>query len=161
MKRHGGRLKRIMKKPDVIMGDVKEQISVLTQRTAQLNALRDELSDLYFSLEEVLQDLGLGVSAWYVAGRCAVGYSRLGGRWRIIIQDRHDKSDIKDWDQWPCNEAPTYLRIDAVSWLPMLLETMVVRSDEMILKCEKAVTKIKKVLETARTATTTPTTPGP
>jgi hypothetical protein len=123
--------------------DLKQHLEKLRANAGVLNAHRDTLNLRVAELETELSKIRLGVSAWYPVGRYAIGYTnRIKGRsnhWQIVLRDTLEEGTTKkEWQEWPFNEAPTHLRIAGVAWLPDLLETLLKRADEMVVKVRTA-----------------------
>lgn len=128
----------------------------LTATATKLNAVSDELARPISVIDEALQKLNLGVSAWVkVAGEFdhdtgefwdhSVGYDKVSRRWGIAIRTRSGNEFLQQGhvEEWRFNDAPRSNRLEALDQLPELLEELVkVASDTAdALKNKLATTK--------------------
>lgn len=112
--------------------------------TAQnLNLVSANLTAVIQSLEKRLAETNLGVSAWYGPpnSRHLVGYGKMKNRWGLQIRETNKSEKPEDWETWPYAEAPRYLRVDCVAWLPELFNLLKQRAAEMADKIERATSK--------------------
>jgi hypothetical protein len=110
--------------------------SQLSSVAADLNAVSDELGKSISDIDGALKKLNLGIAAWvpiqsgeedYSFWSRDVGYAKVGGKWGISL--RKVDGDYTDPDraaveEWPFNEAPRALRLEAIDKIPALLETL-------------------------------------
>ena len=101
-----------------------------------LNAASDELGKAISLLDAALKKLNLGISAWvqlsgnengdYWWSR-DLGYTKIGDKWGVAL--RKAKGNYQDPDNdsdelWLFNEAPRWMRTEAVGKIPDLLEAL-------------------------------------
>jgi hypothetical protein len=106
---------------------------------AQLNAASDELARAIAPIDAALKKLNIGVTVWhqYVGseeqngdywGR-RIGYAKIGGKWgvslSIVSGNVQYTPDDDDPEEWLYNDAPRWMRIEAVDHIPSLLEKLV------------------------------------
>lgn len=122
---------------------VAERISAafpkLRAAAKELNTASDELAKAIAPIEKILQPLSLGVTTWaQISGNEEldgqywsrdVGYTKIAGEWRIAVRTTsgHHNFDHHDETEWAFNDAPRWMRIEAVTKLPDLLEQLVER----------------------------------
>jgi len=111
----------------------------LTKAAAALNSASDDLADAIGPLDAAFKTLNLGVTAWHeFAGdedregdfwSHHVGYAKVEGKWGLAISvvsgNRSDTPDDYDEQEWLFNDAPRWMRVNAIDHIPALLETLV------------------------------------
>ena len=115
---------------------VNELLPSLTATAANLNEASKKLSAMINRIDDALQRLNLGVTAWVkVRGGDDpsngfywsedLGYSRTGRKWGLVLKkgegNYQDHPDSDNYEYWPFNEAPRSLRISATTKIPDLL----------------------------------------
>jgi hypothetical protein len=130
----------------------------LTQAATSINQASDELGDAISILDAALKNLNLGVPAWVQLSGSQhqggsywsrdIGYTKIGSKWGIALRTAsgHDAFDDENEETWLFNEAPRWLRIEAVGMIPNLLEALVKRTAETTEKIKK---KTAQALELA------------
>jgi hypothetical protein len=117
---------------------VQDSYKRLTAAATNLNVASDELGKAIAVLEVALQRLNLGVSAWVrLSGwesenhfdwwSREVGYTKLRDKWGIALRKMSGNLNFPDDDsveQWMFNEAPRWMRAEAVGKIPDLLEAL-------------------------------------
>jgi hypothetical protein len=117
----------------------------LADSSARLNSGSDELAKAIGPIDAALKKLNLGVPAWYDYrgsqdpdpdgnySYCSVGYAKVGGKWGLALSagsgsayDERDNSET-----WLFNDAPRSMRIEALDYIPDLLEQLVKASNEV------------------------------
>jgi hypothetical protein len=123
---------------------VKTSYKQLSAAAINLNSSSDELSEAIAVWDAALKKLNLGLSAWVTLSGSDndangnwwsrdVGYARVGNKWGIALrtQDGNDYSDeAPDVDEWLFNDAPRWMRIEAVGKLPDLLEALLKQAED-------------------------------
>jgi hypothetical protein len=101
-----------------------------------------ELGEIICILEASLGQLNIGVSAWQKVAvhesrdgsywTRDVGYTQVGTSWAIALRrtSGNEFSDQHDEEVWRFNDAPYWMRIEGVSKIPELFETLIARVDE-------------------------------
>lgn len=130
----------------------------LSTAAVDLNAASDEFGKDVSLWDAALQKLNLGVSAWVeLSGgvqenlwwdRC-VGYAKLKNWWDLVLRTRHGEYTAPDEDSeeiWAFNEAPRWMRIEAVGQLPDLLEALLKQAEATT---EKIKSKTQQAYELA------------
>ena len=132
----------------------------LSQAAVDLNAASDELSKPIYVWETALKKLNLGVPAWVDlssgedrAGNWwdrGVGYTKLKDLWAIALRTRegHHASDgSPSQELWPFNEAPRWMRIEAVAKLPELLEALLKQAEDTTQQIRKKIAQASELAE--------------
>lgn len=133
----------------------------LSQAATDLNAASDDLARPIVACESVLKKLNLGLSAWVEISSGgssplfwdrSIGYTRLSDRWAIAIRTREGQEDAHDDDQievemWAFNDAPRWMRIEAISKLPDLLEALLKQAVDMTQKIRKKTVQANELIE--------------
>jgi hypothetical protein len=117
----------------------------LADSSARLNSSSDELSKAIRPIDTALKKLNLGISAWYAyRGSEApdpdgnysyrrIGYAKVGGKWGLALStnsgNAYDEHD--NYEAWLFNDAPRSLRIEALDYIPDLLEQLVKESNKV------------------------------
>lgn len=133
---------------DLELKTVEESFEALRNASVNLNTASDALGGTVAVLNDRLKQLNLGVSFWFTwvvtqTGGRAIGYSKVGNKWGLAIkQFRNDGEEV-----WAFNEAPRWMRIEAVKFLPHLLEAGVTRSEETCRELTRAETIVALVSE--------------
>lgn len=120
------------------------------------NAASAEFSKPVLQIEESVEPLNLRLTTWkkIVGGADDygnywsrdVGYTRVNGRWRIVVRAMSGNYNVEEADEyelWPFDEAPQSYRIEALDKLPDLLE-------ELIKNAEKTAKKLKELTPDAK-----------
>ncbi len=115
----------------------------LQDSAANLNKVAEGLAQAISDVEHLLKRLNLGVEAWVEINRQEssngkfwaheVGYARIGPRWCLAVREveGHEAAEPDDWytREYPFNESPRRLRVDAVKKLPSLLNELAANAD--------------------------------
>lgn len=122
----------------------------LSLAATNINSASDELGKAISTLDAALQKLNLGVSAWVqISGNedgyghywsRDIGYAKVGRNWGIALRTvsgDDNRPDDEDVETWLFNEAPRWIRIEAVGKIPDLLEALVKRTEETTEKIKK------------------------
>jgi hypothetical protein len=118
-----------------------EQISSSFQRlaesAAELNAASDELAQAVEPIDAALRSLNLGIPTWYryessedEAGyfrSLHVGYAKVSGKWGLALSEvtGNENYGIDSESEWLFNDAPRFMRLEAIDHLPRLLDALV------------------------------------
>lgn len=129
----------------------------LKRAAADLNAARDTLTAQVQAFEQLIADAQPGVSAWYVYTRNpedgrdrAIGYSKISGHWRVGLRQTRTTNGRYDPEIWPFNEAPTFMRIESVKFLPDLLATLVERVRRMTIQVRSRAKEVGEINQAIR-----------
>jgi hypothetical protein len=143
----------------------------LSFSAANLNTVSDQLRDTISKFENVLRKLNLGISAWVrITGNednygnywtRDLGYAKVNGDWQIALREcagHLSSPEDEHEEKWPFNEAPRWLRIDAIDKLPELLEKLTDQADtttELIRKKIPVARELATAVQAATEAFTT------
>ncbi len=123
---------------------VKTSYQQLSLAATNLNTATDELGKAISVWDAALQKLNLGISAWVeLSGGDSIpngstwwtreiGYGKVESKWGIALrtrQGRYDDPDCDDEEMWPFNQAPRWMRIEAIPKLPDLLEALLKQTE--------------------------------
>jgi hypothetical protein len=117
-----------------------------------LSSKSDEFAKLVETVDWVLKRLNLGVTAWerfsgddnngtgeYWSND--VGYAKVNRKWGIAIRVRSgnhtDAIEDREYEEWPFNDAPRPLRIEAIDKIPDLLEMLIKAADKTAKKIDE------------------------
>lgn len=153
---------------DEISASEKAQASYLELSTAakNLNQVSDELGKTISVLEAAIEKLNLGVSAWVTITSGTdesgenywsrdLGYADLTHRWRIALRYvRGNYSDPNDEmeDLWLFDEAPRWLRVEAIEKIPELLQKLTKQADETAKRIQKKTAEAKELAAAIKAA---------
>lgn len=132
----------------------------LVASAAELNTVSDEIATPISAIEETLQKLNLGVSAWtpfklirddfdlYRETR-DIGYTKVSQRWGLAIRrTKGFDGQPEHSEEWHFNDAPRAYRLEALEKLPELIEQLAETSGKTAAKLRKGITLTKQVAET-------------
>ena len=132
----------------------------LVESAAELNAVSDEIATPISTIEAILQELNLGVSAWtrfelirddydlHYETRY-IGYTKFSQRWGLAIRRTTGADGQPETsEEWLFNDAPRAYRLKALEKLPELIENLAETSGETAAKLRKGITLTKQVAET-------------
>jgi methyl-accepting chemotaxis protein len=139
----------------------------LTSASENLNKASDELGSVVYRLDEALQKLNLGVSAWVtIAGDEDVhgnfwsrdlGYSRVKKTWGIALRDIAGNESVDEMSReeyWLFNDAPRWLRIEAVAHIPELIDKLVKQANETAERITKKTAEAQELVSAINIAVT-------
>ena len=148
--------------------DIEDTYRQLSEAAGRLNAASDELGKPIQAWEASLRKLNLGVGAWVelAAGGedprwwdRGLGYTKFKDRWCIALREREGDlraDEILKEEIWPFNEAPRWMRIEAIGKLPDLLKALLDRAEDttkritaQIARAEELAGAIKRAASTA------------
>jgi hypothetical protein len=130
---------------DLLFERVTGYIQQLSLVAADLNKASDELGQAIAAIDSVLQSLSIGVPTWTTieSGDDVpegstywsrdLGYAKVGKKWGISLRDvsgNYNWPDEENCDLWLFNEGPRWLRMQAVSKIPELLEALIKNTEE-------------------------------
>ena len=118
----------------------------LSLAASNLNSASDELGKVIGVLDKAIKKLNLGLSAWVaVSGNdaCApdgckwwsreIGYGKVEDKWGIALRESEGDHRFGDEDSsevWLFNDAPRWMRVEAIGKIPELLERLVKQTEE-------------------------------
>ncbi|MGC4084050.1 MAG: hypothetical protein QM736_18560 [Vicinamibacterales bacterium] len=121
----------------------------LAESAERLSAASDSLAKPVRQIEFTLQELNIGLDTWHTMASGSnddgyywnreVGYVRLNDGWGLAIRSTtgHETNpDAEDTDRWRFNDAPRYLRVEAIDKLPDLLEGLIVNAEKTAKKLQ-------------------------
>ncbi len=123
---------------DSLSERVSELLPSLAATAADLNDASKKLSAVITRIDDALQRLNLGVTAWVtVQGGAhnnglyfwaeALGYSRIARKWGLTLRRRsgfEGDGELDEDENWAFNDAPRSLRIMAVPKIPELIKEL-------------------------------------
>lgn len=116
----------------------------LSLAAINLNIASEELSRAIAVLETALQKQHLGISAWtrisggddeasgYWWSR-DIGYTQVGDKWAIALRSVSGEYSVPDSEsqtEWPFNEAPRWMQVEAVGKIPDLIDKLTTQAVE-------------------------------
>jgi hypothetical protein len=139
---------------------VQTSFKQLSIAATSLNSASDELGQVIGVLDAALKKLNLGVSAWvnlasnrdengnYWSRK--LGYGKAAGKWGIALNTtagNYDYPDEENSESWLFNEAPRWMRVEAVGKIPDLLEALLKQTEDTTKTIKK---KTEQALELAQ-----------
>jgi hypothetical protein len=129
----------------------------LADSAARLNAGSDEFGKAIRPIDAALKKLNLGVTAWHTyrgsqepdSDGCyschRIGYHKVSGKWGLALStlSGHIHADEDNCEEWLFNDAPRSMRLEALDYIPDLLE-------QLVKQANKVAEKLQKKTETAR-----------
>jgi len=144
--------------PDRISASFQE----LADSSARLNSASDELAKAIRPIDAALKKLNLGVTAWhsymgfdnpnendYYWSR-RIGYARVGRTWGLALSTVSGlySSDDEDREEWLFNDAPRWMRVEAVDHIPDLLELLVKEANRVTANLQEKTEKAHELAST-------------
>jgi len=131
----------------------------LSLTATTLNSASDDLGAATSVLDAALQRLNLGITAWVTLSgnnepdgewwSREIGYTRVADKWGIALKTASGNYGCSDHDsveKWLFNDAPRWMRIEAVGKIPDLLEALIRQAEDTTKKIQD---KTADVLELA------------
>lgn len=110
----------------------------LAQLSIKLTEVSDELAKPINELDEYLKSLNLGLSCFITISdqgsttKLRLGYTKL-DRWGLVLS----KTEKDVTEDWLYNNAPRWLRLRGVRFLPVLFDALVKTSEATIKRVEE------------------------
>jgi len=133
---------------------ITQSFKKLADSAAMLNLASDELGKAIEPIDAALKKLNLGVEEWYrysggsdPESGCywsrGIGYARVGRKWGLALEVASgEDSGEENSETWLFNDAPRWMRIEALDHIPELLERLVKKAnkvaEEILKKSEQA-----------------------
>ncbi|HEX3580647.1 MAG TPA: hypothetical protein VH087_02715 [Thermoanaerobaculia bacterium] len=116
----------------------------LRDAAASLNAASDEFSKTIAPIDAALKKLNLGVTAWHSYLERSpdengdywsrdIGYARVQGKWGLALRTVSGNANYGDDDtqEWLFNDAPRFMRAEAIDNIPALLEVLIRQAEKV------------------------------
>lgn len=142
----------------------------LADSAARLNSSSDELGKAIRPIDAALKKLNLGVAAWYPyygsenpdpdgSYYCRhIGYAKVSGKWGLALStvSGNVNADVHAEEEWLFNDAPRSMRLEALDYIPDLLEHLVKEANKVAEDLQKKAETARQLADTisALTATT-------
>ena len=139
---------------------ISQSFTQLADSAARLNAASDELARAVAPVDAALKKLNLGVVAWHTyAGtqdqdgefwNHRVGYAKVDGKWGLAISTVSGNvfhSGVYEDEEWLFNDAPRWMRIEAIDHIAELLEDLVKQADKVAADLQKKTENARKLAE--------------
>ncbi len=137
-----------------------DSLNRLKGTAVELNAASDNLGKLIAQADDALKRLNLGVPAWIVFNewsarddsgwwvRHSLGYARVDGRWGIAvaIDRRNEFTDDFENEEWLFNDAPRWLRLQAIGKLTDLIDKMADEANETARAIISQTTRVEQIV---------------
>jgi hypothetical protein len=141
--------------PDRISASFQE----LADSAARVNSASDELASAIRPIDAALKRLNLGVAAWYSYDSFedgdyyrsrSIGYARVGRTWGLALSTASGylSSGDEDKEEWLFNDAPRWMRVEAVDHIPDLLEVLVKQANKVTANLQKKTEKARELADT-------------
>lgn len=129
----------------------------LADSAARLNSRSDELGKAVRPIDAALKKLNLGVTAWYPYRgsnepdpggdySCQrIGYAKVGGKWGLALSTSSGNvnAEVDYYEEWLFNDAPRSMRLEALDYVPELLE-------HLVMEANRVAEDLQRKAETAR-----------
>jgi hypothetical protein len=118
--------------------ELSASLDQLSKTAISLNKASDGLNQAINQLNEALKKLNLGISSWvsfyvYEEGPFSdvheIGYGKVNGKWGVAIKKTFEDlnragDNTSEVTEWQFSEAPREMRIDAIPYLPKVIEQL-------------------------------------
>jgi hypothetical protein len=126
--------------------EIQANLKQLETSAHALNKLSDQLTKKVAEIEDTINRLNLGVTAdvriesWANEDGTSssvwrLAYGKESGKWGFVIEYLSENlnlgPDAESYESWPFKDSPREQRIRAVEKIPMLLEALVKKSNEV------------------------------
>ena len=146
---------------DSLLEGEDELLPSLAATAANLNEASKKLSRVVERIDNALQRINLGVTAWtQVRGGDVqgadrfwseeLGYSRTGRKWGLTLRKiRYDmlNPEFEKLEEWLFNEAPRSLRIRAITKIPDLLKELDREAKKLATQVSESINKTEPLVE--------------
>lgn len=129
----------------------------LNAAAAELNGASDGLKEAMSVLDAALKRLNLGVAAWVKISGAEdedhewwsrnIGYAKIGKEWTIALSacsGNYQWPERDSDEEWAFNDAPRWMRLEAIAKVPELLEALIKQATDTTEKLRK---RTEQVLE--------------
>jgi hypothetical protein len=135
----------------------------LADSAARLNSASDELAKAILPIDAALKKLNLGVAAWYPyvdsedrdSGhyhRRFIGYAKVGRKWGLALSTVSGNFNwpepVEEEEEWLFNDAPRWMRIEALDHIPNLLELLVEQANTFAENLRKKTEHARELADT-------------
>lgn len=133
--------------------------------STEIDSAAKELGASIASLDDALERLNLGVSAWHrIAGgedhetgnywHRDIGYTQVSHRWQISLRRAAGNEFSDDYGEeiWTFNQAPYWMRIESIGKLPDLFDELIKRTIETTQKIKARTTETEELAAAVRAA---------
>ena len=147
-------------KPEVPLPDrISASFQELADSAASLNSASDELANAIRPIDAALKKLNLGVAAWYPYNSYhdddyyssrRIGYARVGRTWGLALSTASGYlgSDEENVEEWLFNDAPRWMRVEAVDHIPDLLQHLAKQANRVTADLQKKTEKARELAGT-------------
>jgi len=127
----------------------------LIQSSTNLNVVTDELGRAIREIDETLQTLNLGISAWVTVQESSVrtiqiGYTKVGDNWGLAFKEIYTSSNERQ--VWLFNHSPRSLRIEHAGKISEVFDALHQRCVEFTAQIWKRVDEVKEILADIKAA---------
>jgi hypothetical protein len=153
--------------PRTLSERVSSSYSKLALVAKDLNAVSDELGQSVAQIDLSLKNLNLGITVWvkirdwdygesgdYEHWSEHLGYAKLSGKWGIglkRVEGNHNHPEHDSIEEWPFNEAPRALRLEAIEKIPELLEQLSAQATAAAKNIREKLADVKAVVGAVNT----------
>ena len=142
----------------------------LADSAVRLNFGSDEFAKAIGPIDVALKKLNLGISAWFEYRGSAtdsdgdfayshIGYAKVNGKWGLALSrcagNIHDDPDDHNEEFWLFNDAPRSMRLEALDYIPDLLETLLREANNLAESLQKKAEQARALADTISTLTAT------
>ena len=152
---------------------VQDSYQRLSKVASNLNTASDNLGKIIQLLDQRLKGLNLGIVSWYKYvgdedengnywGR-HIGYAKIGTKWGIALSatsgNHHAPPGYDKDEEWLFNDAPRHLRIEAVGYIPEMMEALIKAAEEAAVKMKGKTSEAKQIADALATPPRPPAEP--
>ena len=140
-------------------------IKRLSASAEVLESASDEFAKPIEQLNQLLRRLNLGLATWKrVTGgeddydnywKREVGFAKIDGLWSLALRavsGNHQYPDREDTDVWAFVEAPPSFRIEALPFVPDVIEELIKNTEKTAAKLKETSTEARELAQAATTA---------
>ena len=149
---------------DSLSERVSEVLPSLAATAANLNEASKQLSAVIERIDDALQRLNLGVTAWITVQAVSenngrhfwieeLGYGRIARKWGLTLRRRAGfesaagVDELDEDDNWAFNDAPRSLRIKAIPKIPELITELDREAKELAKQISASVSETVPLVE--------------
>ena len=149
--------------PESLPARVKLSFRQLAESTTALNKASDKFSKLVGEVEALLKPLNIGLECWARMGRWGspqgsgyweVGYAKTAGKWGIAIRSVVEDPFDDEIETWTFGDAPRRLRLNAVDYIPALLDELAKQAVESTKDIDQKTAQVSQLVTALRESAT-------
>lgn len=152
----------VVKSQSSLLDRISSSFRELTDSAARLNSVSDELANAIRPIDTALKTLNLGISAWHSYFKSPedepsgeywsrrIGYARVGTKWGLALAtvSGNYNADDENGEEWLFNDAPRWMRVEAVDHIPALLDLLIKQTNKAAEILQQKTERVRELADT-------------